>query len=208
MRIYRFFVFMILAVLLNACGTLIQPKVKTGIVELKKGNYQLDKTHTSVLFKVNHMGLSTFVGRFNKVDASLEFDPHNISSAKLTATIDINSIDVNNPELSETLLGSSWFDAKRFPQAVFTTTSVSAVDANSAVFRGELHLHGVTAPIELALRFNGGANNMLTGYYTLGFSATTSFKRSTFGVDYLIPAVGDEISVEVFAEFQKRSSQE
>jgi polyisoprenoid-binding protein YceI len=52
--------------------------------------------------------------------------------------------------------------------------------------------------------FNGAGNNMLTGRYTLGFTATTQFKRSQFGMDYLVPAIGDDINIEVFAEFQKQ----
>lgn len=189
--------------LLVSCGTLIKPNVKTGIVQLEKGSYQLDQTHVTVLFKINHMGLSTFVGRFNKVDATLEFDPANIAAAKLSAIIDVASIDANNPDLEETLRGSSWLDTEKYPQAFFKTTSVSLLDQNSAVFAGELTLHGVTAPIDLTVTFNGGANNMLTGFYTLGFSATSTFNRSTFGVDYLIPAIGDAVAIEVFAEFQK-----
>ena len=190
--------------LLVSCGTLIKPNVKTGIVQLEKGSYQLDQTHMAVLFKINHMGLSTFVGRFNKVDATLEFDPANIAAAKLSAIIDVASIDANNPDLEETLRGSSWLDTEKYPQAFFKTTSVSLLDQNSAVFSGELTLHGVTAPIDLTVTFNGGANNMLTGFYTLGFSAASTFNRSTFGVDYLIPAIGDAVAIEVFAEFQKK----
>ncbi|MGV8835118.1 YceI family protein [Cellvibrio sp.] len=189
--------------LLVSCGTLIKPNVKTGIVQLEKGSYQLDQTHVTVLFKINHMGLSTFVGRFNKVDATLEFDPANIAAAKLSAIIDVASIDTNNPNLEETLRGSSWLDTEKYPQAFFKTTSVNLLDQNSAVFAGELTLHGVTAPIDLTVTFNGGANNMLTGFYTLGFSATSTFNRSTFGVDYLVPAIGDAVAIEVFAEFQK-----
>ena len=188
---------------LTACGYLIQPKVKTGIVNLESGSYQIDKQHVSTLFKINHMGMSTFVGRFNSVDASLEFDPTHMESAKLSAVINIASIDVNNRDLEETLRGSSWFDAAKWPQAIFTTNSVEIVSDKRAKFSGNLTLHGITAPIVLDVIFNGGGNNMLTGRYTLGFSATTQFKRSQFGIDYLIPAVADEVNIEVFAEFQK-----
>lgn len=193
-----------IGLLLASCGTLIKPNVKTGIVQLEKGSYKLDQTHVAVLFKINHMGLSTFVGRFNKVDASLEFDPNNIAAAKLSAVIDVASLDANNPDLEDTLRGSSWLDTEKYPQAFFKTTSVSVLDQNSAVFSGELTLHGVTAPINITVTFNGGANNMLTGFYTLGFSATSTFSRSTFGVDYLIPAIGDAVAIEVFAEFQQQ----
>lgn len=191
------------AVLLAACGQLIKPQVKTGMVHLEKGTYQLDQTHVAVLFKINHMGLSTFVGRFNKVDASLEFDPTKIAAAKLSAVIDLSSIDVNNRDLEQTLQGRDWFAVDKYPQAFFKTTSVTIVDENSAVFSGDFTLRGVTAPIALRVDFNGGAHNMLTGFYTLGFSATSQFTRSTFAMDYLIPAIGDQVDIEVFAEFQQ-----
>lgn len=195
---------LVIGIGLSSCGTLIKPNVKTDILQLEKGSYKLDQSHVAVLFKINHMGLSTFVGRFNKVDASLEFDPNNIAAAKLSAVIEVASIDANNVDLEETLRGSSWLDAKKYPQASFKTTSVSVLNQNAAVFTGELTLHGVTAPIDLTVTFNGGANNMLTGFYTLGFSATTIFSRSTFGVDYLVPAIGDQVAIEVFAEFQQQ----
>jgi len=197
-------VVVLFSLFLTSCGTLIKPNVKTGIIQLEKGSYTLDQTHVAVLFKINHIGLSTFVGRFNKVDATLEFDPGNIVAAKLSAVIDVASIDANNPDLEETLRGSSWLDTEKYPQAFFKTTNVSVLDQNSAVFAGELTLHGVTAPINLTVTFNGGANNMLTGFYTLGFSATSTFNRSTFGIDYLIPAIGDAVAIEVFAEFLQK----
>lgn len=197
------FLLVFLTLLLAACGYLVKPNVKTGIVNLEPGSYQIDKQHTSVLFKINHMGMSTFVGRFNAVDASLEFDPIHMENARLSAVINIVSIDVNNSDLAETLRGSSWFEADKYPQALFKTTSVEMVDETHAKFSGSLTLHGITAPLVLDVVFNGGGDNMLTGRYTVGFSATTRFKRSQFGIDYLIPAIGDDVNVEVFAEFQK-----
>jgi polyisoprenoid-binding protein YceI len=195
---------LLLVIALAGCGYLIKPKVKTGMVQLEKGSYQIDPTHASVLFKINHMGLSTFVGRFNKFDAQLEFDPANIAAAKLSAVIDIASVDVNNPDLEETLRGSSWFDTERYPQASFKTSSVVVVDAATAEFTGDLTFHGVIAPVTLRIKFNGGGNNMLTGTYTLGFSAFTQISRSAFGMDYLVPAIGDQVDIEVFAEFKQQ----
>lgn len=201
---YKKLLLIFLALSLSACGYLIKPKVKTGIVHLEPGSYQIDKLHTSVLFKINHMGMSTFVGRFNAVDASLEFNPADMANAKLSAVINIASVDVNSSDLAQTLRGGSWFDTDKYPQAQFKTTSVELVTESRATFSGNLTLHGITAPVVLDVVFNGGGENMLTGRYTLGFTAVTSFKRSQFGMDYLIPAIGDQVNVEVFAEFQKR----
>jgi polyisoprenoid-binding protein YceI len=201
---YKKILLILFALVLHSCGYLVHPSVKTGIVNLKPGTYQIDPQHTTVLFKINHMGMSTFVGRFNSTEASLEFDPAHMENARLSAVINIASIDVNNTELRQTLLGSSWFAAEQYPQAIFKTTSVQVTDQSRARFTGDLTLHGVTAPIVLDVIFNGGGENMLTGRYTIGFTATTRFNRSQFGMDYLVPAVGDEVNVEVFAEFQKR----
>jgi polyisoprenoid-binding protein YceI len=189
---------------LASCGYLIKPKIKTAMTQLEKGSYQIDSTHASVLFKVDHMGLSTFVGRFNRFDAQLEFDPANIAAAKLSAVIDITSVDVNNQNLEETLQGSSWFDTERYPQASFKTARVEVIDASTADFTGDLNFHGVTAPLTLRIKFNGGGNNMLTGSYTLGFSANTHFLRSVYGMSYLTPAIGDRVDIEIFAEFKQK----
>lgn len=189
---------------LPACGYLINPKVKMGIVNLESGSYNLDPQHITVLFKITHMGMSTFVGRFNSVKASLEFDPKKMAEAKLSAIINIASVDVNNRDLEETLRGDSWFSVDKYPQAFFKTTSVKVIDDTHAEFTGDLNFHGVTAPVTLSVTFNGAGDNMLTGRYTLGFSATTHIKRAQFGMDYLIPAISDEVSIEVFAEFQKQ----
>lgn len=203
MNRYSFLINILLMACLAGRGYLIQPDVKRGMTNLEKGSYELDQRHTTVLFKVNHMGLSQFVGRFNRVYASLEYDPENPASAKLTAVIETDSVDVNNPDFSETLTGSGWFDSANFPQATFVTTGVELIDGDRATFNGELILLGVTAPVALNIRFNGGADNILTGRYTLGFSATGTIKRSAFGMDQYIPAVGDDVELEIHAEFQR-----
>jgi len=188
---------------LSACVSLITPTVQPEFEKLKAGDYALDKTHGSLLFKIQHLGLSTYVGRFNSFDASLEFDPDDIANAKLDAIIDIDSLDINNPSLKTDLMDGTWFNQKKYPQAKFSTLSVKPIDANSFEFTGNLDWRGVVKPITLLATFHGGANNILTGKYTLGFSAKGLFKRSDFGMDAYIPLVEDEVSVEAEAEFLK-----
>jgi hypothetical protein len=62
---------------------------------------------TALLFKINHMGFSSYVGRFNEFDVSLNFDPNNIESSSIEAVIDMRSIDVNNPAFAIPLLGAT-----------------------------------------------------------------------------------------------------
>jgi len=191
------------SVFLSACVSLITPKVQSDVAKLKAGEYSLDSTHATLLFKIQHLGLSTYVGRFNKFDASLEFDPANIAAAKLNAVIEINSLDINDDDLKSDLMGRSWFRQSEFPQAAFESTSVNPISDTEFEFIGILSWRGVRKPITVAATFHGGANNILSGKYTLGFSAKGSFLRSDFGMDKYVPLVGDEITLEAYAEFLK-----
>lgn len=189
---------------LSGCIALLTPTVEVDIAKLRAGQYSLDKKHASLLFKVPHMGLSSYIGRFNDFDASLDFDPDDIANAKLDAIIEIISLDINNPGLEEDLMDGTWFDQPRYPQAKFSTLSVTPLTDSEFEFVGNLDWRGIVQPISLVVTFHGGANNMLTGYYTIGFSAKGSFSRSDFGMDAYIPMVGDLVEIETYAEFQKR----
>jgi len=188
---------------LTGCISLITPTVEADITKLKSGQYSLDSNHASVLFKVQHLGLSTYVGRFNRFDASLNFDPLNIESAQLSAVIDIDSLDINDSGLQADLMGTTWFNQKKYPQAHFSTVSVKPTQDEQFEFTGNLDWRGVTKPVVMLVTFHGAANNILTGKYTLGFSAEGFFKRSDFAMDAYIPLVGDEVKIEVEAEFLK-----
>lgn len=196
------------AVLLTSCDRGLAPNtVDTDVGAMQSGQYKLDKDHASLVFKVNHLGFSTYVGRFNALDASLDFDPEKIESSKLLVSVDMKSIDVNNPKFAEDLRGSSWLDVEKYPRAVFKTTRfVESKEKNSFKFEGDLTFHGVTAPVTLDVKFNGGGRNFLTRKFTLGFSASTKFKRSAFGADNMTSlGVGDDVELEIHAEFQKTS---
>lgn len=189
--------------LLGGCAALLTPKVQTEFTELKAGEYQLDKTHATVLFKVEHLGLSTYVGRFNSFDASLSFDPNDPANAQLEAIIEMASLDINNPGLNKDLQGAQWLSTGRYPEAKFSTLSVRQINEGQLEFVGQLDWRGVQKPVTMLVTFNGGANNILTGKYTLGFTAKGEFKRSDFGMDAYLGLVGDVIELEAYAEFQR-----
>ncbi|ARD21487.1 YceI family protein [Shewanella japonica] len=189
--------------MLSSCVSWVAPNVKSELVALQRGEYQLDKNHAALLFKIQHLGLSTYVGRFNQFDAELTFDPDNMAAASLTAVVDIQSVDINNPDLAETLQESTWFDSKTFPQAVFASHTVTPISESQFNFTGNLTLKGVTQPVTFKATFHGGADNWMTGKYTVGFSAIGRIKRSDFNMSSYIPIVGDEIDLEIYAEFLK-----
>ena len=199
----RFSIILACSVLLMSCDRLLTPDQTTEITELRSGAYALDTDHAALLFKINHLGFSTFLGRFTDFDATLDFDPENIENSSLEVIVNMASIDVNLPEFEEELRGDNWLDTEGYPQAVYRTTEfVEFIDDNTFVFAGDLTFHGVTAPVNIEVSFHGGGRNFLTRSYTVGFSASATFLRSDFGVDRFTSfGVGDEIELEIHVEF-------
>ena len=174
------------------------------------GAYTVDKAHTSLIFRVNHMGFSTFTGRFTHVDANLQFDPANLAASRVNVTIDPRSIETDNAPAGflQSLTGKDWLDAERFPGMNFRTQSVEVTGPRTFRVHGELTLHGVTRPLVLEARYNGGyAGHPFDPHARVGFSAQGHFNRSDFGVSFGIPApgttmgVGDDVAVTLESEF-------
>ena len=174
------------------------------------GKYSLDLAHASLVFRVSHLGFSTYTGRFTRYDAKLDFDPRRPDAARVEVTIDPRSIHADNaPDgFLETLANSKdWLDAAQFPEMKFVSKSVEASGETLRV-HGELTVRGVTRPLVLEARYNGGyASHPFEARARIGFSAQGSFKRSDFGVVYGVPAagstfgVGDHVQVVLEAEF-------
>jgi polyisoprenoid-binding protein YceI len=178
---------------------------------IPKGSYTLDKAHASLIFRVDHLGFSTFTGRFTSYDAKLDFDPAKPASSSVDVTIDPRSIASDNaPDgfLSTLASGKDWLDAGEYPEMKFVSRGVDVADDGGLTVRGDLTVRGVTRPIVLNARFNGGyAGHPFDPAARIGFSAEGSFKRSDFGVAFGIPAPGtsfgvsDQVKVTLEAEF-------
>jgi polyisoprenoid-binding protein YceI len=194
---------MALVLWLGACGYLIPRAETTRPAALPAGAYRVDPEHASVLVKIDHLGFSQLVGRFDRFDATLDFDSDNPAASRLDAEIDPASIDFNLPKFEDDLRGADWFDVARYPEARFTSREIEATGENTGRVTGDLTLHGVTQPVTLDVTFNGAGDSLVTGRYTLGFAAAGTLSRSAFGLGAYAPAVGDEVSLEIHAEFQR-----
>ena len=193
--------------MLVGCNTLAStfaPDATAERAALKTGEYSLDAKHTAVTFKINHLGFSNYVGRFEAVDASLDFDAANPAEASLEAIIDVTSLDIANDEFAATLIGPGWFNSAEHPDAVFRSTSIDVTGETSGKVTGDLTLKGVTKPVTLNVVFNGGDNDPLRGGYAIGFSATGSFNRSDFGITKYLGPVSDEVKIDIEAEFVRK----
>ena len=169
---------------------------------VKAGTYKVESYHTQVGFSLSHFGFTSYSGLFSGATGSLRLDPANPGADRLEVTIPVDSILTTVPKLTDELKGEKWFDATKFPQATFTSTSVAVGPDGVATIAGNLTLHGVTKPIVLHAHLMGAGVNPIDKMYTIGFQASGTIKRSEFGVSMYAPALGDDVELTIAGAFE------
>lgn len=183
------------------------------------GVYELDPAHSSLSFRVNHLGLANYVARFTKFNVALNLDPANPVASSVTATIDPASVRTDyagdykaghaeSPYNSwdEDLAQSPKFlNAAAHPQITFSSTAVEQTAPGKLRITGNLALLGQTHPVTLEATVVGSGLHPFTKRGAIGFSATGSFNRSAFGMTYLLQPllVGDAVTIQFEGEFQQ-----
>jgi polyisoprenoid-binding protein YceI len=176
---------------------------------LPSGTYEIDRAHSSLTWKVSHLGLSNFTARFSRFDAILEIDPVKPERAKLLVTVEPTSIRTDYPfpessdfdkDLAE---GEDFFNAKKFSRIIFSSTKVERTGKTTARVTGDLTMRGITMPLTIQVTLNAAKPHPLAGVPALGFSAIAKLKRSDFGMTFMLPLIGDEVILLIEAEFLK-----
>ncbi len=158
---------------------------------------KVDAVHSSVSFKVGHLGISWIHGRFNQISGDFTVDGDKSSFALM---IKADSVDTGNPKRDGHLKSPDFFNVKQFPLITFKSTSVKKADDGYEV-TGDLTLHGKTNPITMKL--TGGKTAKIFGE-RIGFSTILSLKRTEYGMTRMVPAAGDEVRIDISLEGIKK----
>ena len=178
------------------------------LADLPSGKYRLELSHASIIWKVNHMGLSTYVGRFTDFSSELMLDTQNISKSSVDVEINTNSIATAYPWVEEEdfdkKLSEKWFKSKEFPLIRFISKAVEKIAPNKLSINGDLTMLGVTIPITLDATLNNAiASHIISKNPVAGFSASTTIDRTDWGVSKYAPnIVGAEVKIEIEGEFE------
>lgn len=162
--------------------------------------YAFDPVHTQVLFFADHLGYSRSQGEFLKFDGSYQFDPADWSTASVNVVIDTASLSMDDAKWDEHLKSADFFNVEKYPQMTFRGTRVEKTGENTGRIHGALTMLGVAKPVILDLRFNKAAEFPMIKKFKTGFSASTTIKRSEWGMNYGLPGVGDEVEIRLEVE--------
>ncbi|MFB8376216.1 YceI family protein [Paenibacillus taichungensis] len=167
--------------------------------------WEVDPDHSSVEFSVTHLMINKIKGVFERFEAVLSFDPNDVTTMGIQASIDANSITTRQQQRDEHLRSEDFFHAAKYPAITFQSTSCVLAGERQYELTGNLTLHGVTKLITFHTVFEG-FNKDPRGRERVGFHSTARIDRNEFGLTFNSPletggiVVGNEVSIELYIE--------
>jgi len=164
------------------------------------GTYKIDPNHTNVLVTWSHFGLSNPSINFGDADGAIVYNADDAAASSVEVTLPVSGISALAADFHDHLSSADWFDAAKFPTATFKSSSVQVAGTNKFTVAGDLTVKGVTKPVTLDVTLNGAGEHPMRKVPAVGFDATTTLKRSDFGLGGFAPAVSDEVKVHITTE--------
>ena len=142
--------------------------------------YEIDSTHTNIIFKIRHGSVSNFYGRFNQTEGTINFDKDDITKSDMNLVVQMNSIDTHNRVRDGHLKGADFFNVRQFDEAKFESMGIKENEDGTYELKGKFTLQGKTKVIRAELRDirTGTFNN----FDVLGVEAVFTIKRSDYGI--------------------------
>jgi len=177
--------------------------IGTASAQAAEQNFDFDASHSTVMFRVSHLGMSHVFGRFQSVSGSVSMDPDNIAGAAINASIDASSVDTNFEKRDQHLKSPDFFNAGEFGTIEFKSTGLDLADGKTGTLTGDLTLLGVTKPVTLSVTVNHSGPHpspQAKGAAAVGVSANGKITRSDFGMNGFLPGLGDEVELWIEVE--------
>lgn len=179
------------------------PSAEPAPAAVRAGTFDIDPTHSNVLYKIMHREASFFYGRFREVTGSFEYDADDASKCSMVLEIPSAGVDTRSEKLDQHLRSPDFFDAKQFPVIRFESTKVTSPSTGLYEVTGELDLHGVKKTLTFEVEQIGRSESR--GQVLLGFHSRFVIDRTDFGMTYgLGGALGSDVELIVSIEAGER----
>lgn len=154
----------------------------TAITAVPTGTWKVDPVHSSVEFRVKHLGIATVKGGFREYEGTIEVGD-DIASTRAYGTIKAASLDSGEPKRDEHLRSPDFFDVENHPDITFESTSIEVIDEDEFHVTGDLTMHGVTKPITLHAEVTGTEEDPW-GNTRVGLEAQGELSRGDWGMTF------------------------
>lgn len=166
--------------------------------------WKVDPVHSTVIFRIHHVGAAFFYGRFNQVEGSVEYDAENPEEAQIKIRIKADSVDTNAAGRDRHVKSPDFLDAKQFPWITFEGTEVIETGDDEFTIIGELEMAGVSKEVTMVVTYTGEGE--FQGATRRGFEAIFTIDRSEFGITYGLDqgVLGKDIKLMIGLEMIKQ----
>jgi polyisoprenoid-binding protein YceI len=172
--------------------------------------WNVDPAHTSIVFNVNHLGISYVHGNFTKFTGNVAIaDSTNFQNAAVNFTVDVNSINTDVADRDKHLKSDDFFNAEKYPEMTLKTVSFKKQANNKYVLVADLTIRDVTKRVNFDVIYHGLLKKDPWGLTRAGFTAKATINRLDFGVKYAdklpsgVYAVSPKVDIIVNAEVVK-----
>ena len=172
-----------------------------GLAQAKPVDYTILTKISRVAFNLEHQGFIQLFGTLRVTQGTLTFDSDDWSKSHVDVSMPVSSLDMGDGPWNGQIRGDDeWAPLFTTTTITFHSTRLKRIDATHGTLTGDLTLAGVTRPVTLKLRVNKIGKNDVLDTPSVGFTATTTIKRSAFGITAYEDLVGDAISVQIQIE--------
>jgi polyisoprenoid-binding protein YceI len=196
---------------MSVAFTAFTPKSKANAehrsIPAPTATWALDKAHTNVKFSVSHLVISDVEGTFKSFDGTMESSKADFSDAKISFTAEVNSISTDNEQRDNHLKSDDFFNAAKYPQIKFVSTSFVPLGDNKYKLEGTLTIRDITRQITFDVKYGGTVAAM--GGTHVGFKATSKIDRFDYNLKWNKATeagnmvVGKEVEITINVDFKK-----
>ena len=166
--------------------------------------WQLDNSHTRVGFEVEHLGFSTTMGHFDKVDGVLNYNMKAPDATKMNFVIDTNSINTAWEARDKHLRTADFFNVAKYPTMTFKSTQVNFINPIQAKVTGDFTLLGKTMPLTLDVTLKKLADSPMTKEPVIGFRATGNIDRAAYGMTMFAGGITTNVPIQIDGELVEK----
>lgn len=170
--------------------------------------YMLDSSHSQVVFSYDHLGFSTTYGMFSGFEGEIMFDQESPANSSVTVSMPVMSMFTGWEQRDAHFVSGDFFGASEGDMITFISTSIEVTGDDTALITGDLTMNDITQSVVLDATLNGTGTHPMANKAWAGFDATTTLKRSDFGVGAFAPVVSDEVEVMISLEAAIADSEE
>ena len=173
-------------------------------VQARGADWTIDKAHSSIYFGIRHI-YATVRGSFDEFGGKIQFDPADLGRSRFDFTVAIKSINTDNAKRDEHLLSNDFFDAEKYPEMTFQSSSIKHLGGDRYAVEGILTIKDVSRTATIPFTYFGSKTNPFDPKQLVaGFEAHLTIDRIVYHVGsgkyFHMGALGKDVTVLITLE--------